>query len=204
MYILLTLLMAIGAATVISGADKYLIGLLNKKKNSESELPSTRNHSIDFMRIVMAFLVVTIHLPFAGKAGNVFITFGKTAVPFFLVICGYMLYRDGFEFSYGRKVGKTALYDVSFAASFASYLAACIYACARAFGLGASDRKYELPALAGADAGGKIRFKNFDMGDSDHSPGDESCELYLFPECCIVRCERSRFRVHAPCIVYRL
>ena len=115
MYILLTILMSIGAATVISGTDKYLIGLLNGKRKEQpdqkeqgaavetkeqkdlvalKELSSSRNHSIDLMRIIMAFFVVTIHLPFAGSAGSVFITFGKTAVPFFLVVCGYMLYRD--------------------------------------------------------------------------------------------------------------
>ena len=118
MYILLTILMSIGAATVISGTDKYLIGLLNGKRKAQKEQPeqkeqgmqgelkaqkepvalkelsSSRNHSIDLMRIIMAFFVVTIHLPFAGSAGSVFITFGKTAVPFFLVVCGYMLYRD--------------------------------------------------------------------------------------------------------------
>ncbi|MBO4928446.1 MAG: acyltransferase [Clostridiales bacterium] len=117
MYILLTILMSIGAATIISGTDKYLIGLLNGKRKAQKEQQiqkeqgaavetkeqkepialknlSSRNHSIDLMRIIMAFLVVAIHWPFAGSAGSVFITFGKTAVPFFLVVCGYMLYRD--------------------------------------------------------------------------------------------------------------
>ncbi|MBO4496506.1 MAG: acyltransferase [Clostridiales bacterium] len=124
MYIVLTLLMAIGAATVISGADKYLIGLLNKKKNNEPELPSSRNHSIDFMRIVMAFLVVTIHLPFAGKAGNVFITFGKTAVPFFLVICGYMLYRDDAKELMSRLLKQTRRILIFYIASNVFYAAA--------------------------------------------------------------------------------
>jgi len=124
MYILLTILMAIGAATIISGADKYLIGLLNGKKKEQQELTSTRNHSIDFMRIVMAFLVVTIHWPFAGKAGNVFITFGKTAVPFFLVVCGYMLYRDDAKELMSRLLKQTRRILIFFVASNLFYAAA--------------------------------------------------------------------------------
>ena len=96
MYCILTILLAIGLATVVSGFDKYLIALINGKKKSEEPALKANSHihSIDVMRIVMAFLVVAIHLPFDGKAGNVFITYGKTAVPFFLVVCGYFLYRD--------------------------------------------------------------------------------------------------------------
>ena len=97
MYCILTILMAIGLATVLSGVDKYLIALITGKKKASAE-PSlkagTHIHSIDVMRIVMAFFVVAIHVPFADKAGEVFITYGKTAVPFFLVVCGYFLYRD--------------------------------------------------------------------------------------------------------------
>nr|MCR4776631.1 acyltransferase [Saccharofermentans sp.] len=97
MYCILTILLAIGLATIISGVDKYLIALITGKKKASGELDlkaGTHIHSIDVMRIVMAFLVVVIHVPFADKAGEVFITYGKTAVPFFLVICGYFLYRD--------------------------------------------------------------------------------------------------------------
>ncbi|MBR1906183.1 MAG: acyltransferase [Clostridiales bacterium] len=97
MYCILTILMAVGLATVISGIDKYLIALIAGKKKASGELElkaGTHIHSIDVMRIVMAFFVVAIHVPFAGKAGEVFITYGKTAVPFFLVVCGYFLYRD--------------------------------------------------------------------------------------------------------------
>ncbi len=131
MYILLTLLMSIGMATVISGADKYLTGLLKgigKGKQDtaleQQALSPSRNHSIDFMRIVMAFLVVTIHLPFAGKAGNVFITFGKTAVPFFLVICGYMLYRDDAKELMSRLLKQTKRILIFFIASNVFYAAA--------------------------------------------------------------------------------
>lgn len=95
MYMILTVLMAIGFAAIISGVDKYLIALITGKKKGDLEYsPSSRIHSIDVMRIVMAFLVVTIHWPFMGKAGDVFVTFGKTAVPFFLVVCGYFLFRE--------------------------------------------------------------------------------------------------------------
>lgn len=95
MYMILTVLMAIGFATIISGVDKYLVALITGKKKGDLEYaPSSRIHSIDVMRIVMAFLVVTIHWPFMGKAGDVFVTFGKTAVPFFLVVCGYFLFRE--------------------------------------------------------------------------------------------------------------
>ena len=101
MYIVLTILLAVALATVLSGFDKYLISLINgkKRKAGGAEEPAlnsgrTQIHSIDVMRIVMAFSVVTIHWPFDGKAGDVFITYGKTAAPFFLVIAGYFLFRE--------------------------------------------------------------------------------------------------------------
>lgn len=97
MYMLLTVLMAIGLATVVSGFDKYVIALITGKKRDDLKLPETtpkRIASIDVMRAIMAFLVVAIHWPFGGKAGQVFITFGKAAVPFFLVVCGYLLFRE--------------------------------------------------------------------------------------------------------------
>lgn len=102
MYIVLTILLAVALATVLSGFDKYVISLINGKKSSKSDVAEepalksgrTQIHSIDVMRIVMAFSVVTIHWPFNGKAGDVFITYGKTAAPFFLVIAGYFLFRE--------------------------------------------------------------------------------------------------------------
>jgi len=124
MYILLTLLMSIGAATIISGTDKYLIGLISGKKKESSELNTPRNHAIDLMRIVMAFLVVTIHMPFSGSAGDVFITFGKTAVPFFLVVCGYMLYRDDSKELMSRLLKQTRRILIFFLASNVFYAAA--------------------------------------------------------------------------------
>ena len=96
MYVTLTLLCSIGFAAIINGFDRYIIPLINGSKNPAvlSGDAGRRIHSIDVMRIVMAFLVVAIHSPFAGKAGQVFITYGKTAVPFFFMVCGYFLYRD--------------------------------------------------------------------------------------------------------------
>ena len=127
MYCILTILMAIGLATVISGVDKYLIALITGKKKAYAE-PSlkagTHIHSIDVMRIVMAFLVVVIHVPFDGKAGNVFITYGKTAVPFFLVICGYFLYRDDNKEMMKRLIKQTKRIFIFFVASNLFY-AAC-------------------------------------------------------------------------------
>lgn len=96
MYIVLTVLLAVALAAVLSGFDKYMISLINGKKSALA-LQGTEDkhiHSIDVMRIVMAFSVVTIHWPFDGKAGDVFITYGKTAAPFFLVIAGYFLFRE--------------------------------------------------------------------------------------------------------------
>ncbi len=127
MYCILTILMAIGLATVISGVDKYLIALINGKKKVSGE-PSlkagTHIHSIDVMRIIMAFLVVVIHVPFDGKAGSVFITYGKTAVPFFLVICGYFLYRDDNKEMMKRLIKQTKRIFIFFVASNLFY-AAC-------------------------------------------------------------------------------
>ena len=127
MYCILTILMAIGLATVISGVDKYLIALITGKKKASGE-PSlkagTHIHSIDVMRIIMAFLVVVIHVPFDGKAGSVFITYGKTAVPFFLVICGYFLYRDDSKEMMKRLIKQTKRIFIFFVASNLFY-AAC-------------------------------------------------------------------------------
>ena len=118
MYCILTILLAIGLATVISGVDKYLIALINGKKAEEPALKANPHiHSIDVMRIVMAFLVVAIHLPFDGKAGSVFITYGKTAVPFFLVVCGYFLYRDDSQEMMKRLLKQTKRILIFFIAS---------------------------------------------------------------------------------------
>ena len=125
MYIILTILMAIGAATVISGFDKYLIALITGKLKGQQDLYPSRNHAIDVMRTIMAFLVVTIHWPFNDKAGNVFITYGKTAVPFFLVICGYMLYRDDSKEMMKRLIKQTKRMLILFIGANVFYAALC-------------------------------------------------------------------------------
>lgn len=51
-------------------------------------------HSFEAMRLLAAFFVVTIHIPFEGKVGSLVFSFAKTAVPFFLVVSGYFLYRE--------------------------------------------------------------------------------------------------------------
>lgn len=135
MLITLTILLSIGLATVISGVDKYLIALLSDKmsdKMSDKEKHltltdgSSRIHSIDCMRLVMAFLVVCIHLPFNGKTGEVFITYGKTAVPFFLAVCGYMLYRDDSKEMMQRLVKQTKKIGILYIASAIFYVVANI------------------------------------------------------------------------------
>lgn len=124
MYILLTVLFSIGFAVVISGVDKYLIALITGRKKASLAIGEERKqiHSIDVMRIVMAFLVVAIHWPFQDKAGLVFITYGKTAVPFFLVVCGYFLYRDDNKEMMKRLVRQTKRIAIFFVLSNVFYL----------------------------------------------------------------------------------
>lgn len=125
MYIILTILLSVGLATVISGVDKFLIALIKGKNNTLAE-PALKTpshiHSIDVMRIVMAFLVIVIHLPFDGKAGEVFITYGKTAVPFFLVVCGYFLYREDSKEMMKRLLKQTKRILIFFVASNIFYM----------------------------------------------------------------------------------
>lgn len=92
-YAVLTVVLSIALATIIHFVDKYVISLIHKKTTCLN-IESKRVHSIDCLRFIMAFLVVCIHIPFASTAGDVAIAFGKIAVPFFLVVCGYFLYRD--------------------------------------------------------------------------------------------------------------
>ena len=124
MYIILTILFSVGFAAVINGVDKYLIALVTGKKKAVLPIGEERKqiHSIDVMRIIMAFLVVAIHWPFEGKAGQVFITYGKTAVPFFLVVCGYFLYRDDSKEMMKRLIRQTKRIAVFFVLSNVFYL----------------------------------------------------------------------------------
>jgi len=154
MYIIFTIMFSIGAAAVISGVDKYLIAMINGKIKKR-ETGSSRIASVDVMRFVMAFLVVAIHCPFAGKAGDVFITYGKTAVPFFLVICGYMLYRDDVSLMMKRLIKQTKRILVLYVASNVFYaLAKALY--------------------------NKMTLGNFDISDSFTSKAIKDFLLYNF------------------------
>ena len=53
----------------------------------------SRIHSIDAWRFIAMFFVVAIHLPFLETKGQIVITFGKTAVPFFIMASGYFCFR---------------------------------------------------------------------------------------------------------------
>lgn len=102
MYMLIVLLLSVLIAWILHGFNQYITGALtgrNKKnKPDQQDLldtgKTTHNHSIDCFRIIASFLVVCIHIPFRGTMGSIVIAFGKIAVPFFLVVSGYFLYRD--------------------------------------------------------------------------------------------------------------
>lgn len=72
-------------------------------------------HSIDVWRVVAAFLVVAVHFPLPGIWGGIAITYGKTAVPFFIIVSGYFCYREDRE-EFGkrllRQIGKLLLLDI--------------------------------------------------------------------------------------------
>jgi peptidoglycan/LPS O-acetylase OafA/YrhL len=92
MYMLMVLIGSITLAYVLHRVNQYVIHLFSHEKRVEE--PEDRIHSIDFMRFFACFLVICIHIPFEGYMGAVWIAFGKIAVPFFLVVCGYFLYRE--------------------------------------------------------------------------------------------------------------
>lgn len=94
LYILLVFLCAIAVAVIVSGIDKYLVALFAGKKTPSFQSEG-KIHSIDAMRFIAALLVVVIHIPFSSvEATGITIAFGKIAVPFFLVVCGYFLWRN--------------------------------------------------------------------------------------------------------------
>lgn len=53
-----------------------------------------RNSLLDMLRFVSCLFVVLIHCPLPGLIGAVIITFGRYAVPFFLMISGWYLFSD--------------------------------------------------------------------------------------------------------------
>ena len=49
---------------------------------------------IDAMRLIAAFFVVTIHVPFPGDFGNIVIAVARFAVPFFFAVSGFFSYYE--------------------------------------------------------------------------------------------------------------
>ena len=90
--ILLTFVLSIAAAYALNGIDRYIIGLINGRIRTVNP-EAKRINSFSIIKLIMAFLVVTIHFPLRN-GGDYFVAFGKTAVPVFFVISGYLLFRD--------------------------------------------------------------------------------------------------------------
>ena len=59
-----------------------------------SRYGSKRNSLLDLLRFISCLFVVLIHCPLPGFLGTAIITFGRYAVPFFLMISGYYLFSD--------------------------------------------------------------------------------------------------------------
>lgn len=98
-FILSVYIMSISLAVLLYAFDQKIISLLTGRKTGRGDGnlkvksgEDIREHLIDCLRLLMAFLVVFIHAPFGGKAGELVFCFGKAAVPFFIVVCGYFCY----------------------------------------------------------------------------------------------------------------
>ena len=48
-----------------------------------------RNYGLDLLKAICAFMVVSIHSPFPGLLGDIFIPLARIAVPIFFMITGY-------------------------------------------------------------------------------------------------------------------
>ncbi len=120
MFILSVYVLSISMAVLLYAFDRKLISFFSGGKSSggkpdrgdgssqtEKSAENKREHLIDCMRLVMAFLVVFIHAPFGGKAGELLFCFGKAAVPFFIVVSGYFCYADRPEV-FGARLKKQA------------------------------------------------------------------------------------------------
>lgn len=103
MYFFMVIGSSILLAYMLNRVNRYFIQAFSVTQK-ETEI-STRNHSIDVIRFMACFLVVCIHAPFHGTLGAVFIAFGKIAVPFFLVVCGYYLYSNN-NFTFRHRLKK--------------------------------------------------------------------------------------------------
>lgn len=99
-FILSVYVLSISMAVLLYAFDRKIISLFTGRKKGggsggslkEKPAEAKREHLIDCMRLLMAFLVVFIHAPFGGKAGELVFCFGKAAVPFFIVVSGYFCY----------------------------------------------------------------------------------------------------------------
>ena len=98
LFIIAVLSLSIMLAYVINKFDSHIINFFTGayKNNKIKRISSNKehNHFIDVMRLFMCFLVVCIHIPFEGTLGYVIVGIAKVAVPFFIIVSGYMCYRD--------------------------------------------------------------------------------------------------------------
>lgn len=58
--------------------------------SSITEVRTGRFNNIDALKTVCAFLIVCIHAPFPGVAGEYFTALSRIAVPIFFMITGYL------------------------------------------------------------------------------------------------------------------
>lgn len=58
--------------------------------SSITEIRTGRFNNIDVLKTVCAFLIVCIHAPFPGIAGEYFTALSRIAVPIFFMITGYL------------------------------------------------------------------------------------------------------------------
>ena len=67
-------------------------------------------------------------------------------------LCGNLFYSDSRKFHYGRRIREASLYDIPFFLIVPAYMAQGLHTRSGAFGMGASDREYELSSAARAYA----------------------------------------------------
>lgn len=65
-----------------------------------STLTTSRNQTLELFKLIAAFFVVVIHVPFPGEFGNLMSCLSRFAVPLFFAVSGY--------FSFGAGSGKVA------------------------------------------------------------------------------------------------
>ncbi len=88
-----------------------------------SEITKKQYHNLNALKIIAAFFVVCIHIPFPGTVGRAVIAVARFAVPFFFMVSGFFSYypdKSVLNEKYKRKI-KHLL--VIFSGSFLMYLA---------------------------------------------------------------------------------